>query len=191
MAVLQSTLALIRDRLDQQLRNLEPRSEDWVVLSNIVDNDGRVEDATRNKLVMMLVNIEQDTTISTYNPTVPGKNNVYTVVSPPLYINLYVLFYANFTGRNYPQGLGVLSSTLSFFQQMPVFTHQNLPGLDPVIDRLAFEVNSTDLTGLNYLLGAAGVKSLPCVLYKARMIPFRSAMPVAEVPAAERMDPNG
>lgn len=191
MTVINSTLKLIRDRLDQYLRNLDPRPDEWVVLSNVVDNEGRVEERTRNKLAMMLVNIEQDTTISTYNPTVPGRGNVYTVVAPPVYVNLFVMFYANFTGANYPQGLAVLSSTLSFFQQAPVFTQQNLPGLDPSIDRLAFELTSTDLTGLNHLLGAAGVKSLPCVLYKVRTLAFRSAMPVAEVPAAERLDPNG
>lgn len=191
MAVIKSTLTLIRDRLDQHLGNLEPRPDEWVVLSNVVNNDGRVEERTRNKLAMMVVNVEQDTTISTYNPTVPGRGNVYTVVAPPIYVNLLVMFYANFTGTSYPQGLAVLSSTLSFFQQTPVFTHQNLPGLDPSVDRLAFELNSTDLTALNHLLGAAGVKSLPCVLYKVRALVFRSGMPVAEVPAAERLDPNG
>lgn len=190
--ILQSTLTLIRDRLDEHLQRSTSCPDGWVVLSNIVDGDGRPEERTRNRLAMMLVGVEQDTTISTYNPAVPGRENVHTAVAPPLYVNLSVLFYANCTGLQYPAGLALLSNTLSFFQQTPVFTHHNLPGLDPGIDRIAVELRSPDVTDLGRLLAGIGARILPCALYRLRTIPFSSGMAIAEVrPAAGYAAPLG
>src|SRR5436853_173538 len=116
---------------------------------------------------MFLANIQHETAISTYNSTVPAKSGGgYVVVTPPLYIDLFVLFYANFLNNNYREGLGIISRTISFFQQNPWFTHANLPDLDPIIDKLTLEMTNLDVTDLNYLMGLMGTKYLPSVYYK-------------------------
>ena len=185
MANIQTTLELVRRRLNEFFRNAEPRTEDWVILSDIADHEGHPHEDAKNKLVMMLANIQHETIVSTYNPTVPAGGNRYSVVAPPLYIDLFVLFFANFYGKHYPDGLGVISRTISFFQQNPWFTHQNLPGLDPVIDKLTFEITNLDLVDLSYLMGMIGAKYLPTVYYKVRMIPFRGEAIQGEVPAVQ------
>jgi hypothetical protein len=96
------------------------------------------------------------------------------VVAPPLYVDLFVLFYANFADRNYIEGLTMISRVIAFFQQNPVFTRDNLPDLDPVIDKLRFEFTNLDLGSLNHLMGNLGVKYLPSAYYKVSMIPFQS-----------------
>lgn len=185
MDKLKTTLELIRNALNSSLQNISPRDENWVVLSNVVDNDGRPYEGARNAVTMFLANIQNETVVSTYRPTVPAAGgDGYVAVAPPLYLNLQLLFYANFADANYPQGLALISRVISFFQQNPTFTHANLPGLNPTIDKLAFELVSLDLTDLNYLMSLLGTKYLPSVLYKVRLIPFAGDAIQSEVPTA-------
>jgi hypothetical protein len=183
--LIQDTLECIRQRLNGYFQVADPAAEDWVILSNIVDQDGHMFEQARNKVVVFLANIQHDTTVATWNVTAPAGPNRYSVVQPALYINLFVLFFANFSGTNYPQGLGMISRTIQFFQENPCFDHQNMPDLPPPIDKLAFEFTNLDSVGLNYLMGLAGVKYLPSVYYKVRMLPFRTDAIQEQVPAAQ------
>ena len=63
------------------------------------------------------------------------------------------------------------------------FNHQNLPDLDPSIEQLTFEIVNLGPHELAQVMALAGVKYLPSVLYKVRMIPFASDAMKAEVPA--------
>jgi Pvc16 N-terminal domain len=184
MSEIRGTLEQIRTRMNETFLNAFPRDEDWVVLSNVADHDGVLE-ATHNKLVMLLAGIHRETAVSTFNPNVPAEGNRYAVVAPPIYIDLFLLFYANFSGKNYADGLSAVSWTISFFQQYLWFTHDNLPGLDPRIGKLTFEMVNLDPSGLSHLMGVMGAKYLPSVYYKVRMIPFQGDAMQAEAPAVK------
>lgn len=172
--VLQAVLEIVSSRLEDYFQTSDPSPESWVTLSNLTDQDGQPYEATRNKIVVYLANLQQDTTISTWNPATPIPGNRFGIGQPTVFINLYLLFYANFQGSNYPQGLGMISQTIQFFQENPVLNHQNLPDLPVKVEKLAFELTNLDGIGLSYLMGLAGVKYLPSVYYKVRMIPFQS-----------------
>jgi len=174
--VIQTTLELVRQKLNESLRNADPVMDDWVILSNIADHAGRPYEPAQNKIVMILAGIQQETTIT----NLPPARRVSEVAAPTLYVDLFVLFLANFYDGNYPAGLGMISETISFFQQHPVFTPDNLPGLDPAIDKLTFEMNNLALADLNDLMQMIGAKYLPSVYYRVRMIPFTNeALPDA------------
>ena len=190
MDQIKHTLVQIRDRLNEFFRELSG-DDDFVVLSNVVDQQGQPVAAAKNHLVMFLANIQHETTISTYNRTVPLSNDSYAVVAKPIYINLYVLLFANFESPIYEQGLGVISRTISFFQQNPSFNHTTMPELSSGIDKLTFELTNLDLTELNYLMGLLGTKYLPSVFYKVRMLPFDSDALHGEVPAVRRVGTPG
>jgi hypothetical protein len=175
MAVIQNTLRLISERLNEALAAADPKSKDWVSLSNLVNQTGQPFPNAKDKIVMCLANLQHETFVSSYQAAVPVANGQFAVIAPPLYIDLFLLFYANFGELNYSDGLGMISNTIAFFQQNPYFTHDNLPGLDPAIDKLTFEFSNLDLMSLNYLMGMMGVKYLPSVYYKVRMIPFQGA----------------
>jgi len=151
MSEIRGTLEHIRRRLDEFLSAEHPRSHEWVVLSNIIGD-------RNDRLIMVLANVQRET--ATAN----------AVVAPPLYIDLFLLFYANFGDDQYPEGLGVIGRTVRFFQENPLFTRDNLPGLDPEIDKLTFEMINLDLAELNHLVGMMGVRYLPSVYYKVRII---------------------
>lgn len=166
------TLDLIRDKLNQYFNNIHQENEEWTIISNVVKQDGTLYDNAKDKVVIFLANMQHETIISTYNKNMPATDERYANVAPPIYINLYLLFFANYFDGNYRDGLRMISGTISFFQQFSCFTQDNLPGLDPVIDKLTFEMVNMDMTEWSYLYGLVGTKCLPSVLYKVRMIPF-------------------
>jgi hypothetical protein len=188
MDMIRTVCELIRKQLNTFFQNTDRGDEDWVILSNIVDHDGVLCEAAKNKMVMVLTNITHETIVSTYNSTAKTKTGTYTVIQPPLYIDLFLLFFANFYDKRYSQGLGMISRTISFFQQNPWFTHANMPDLDASIDKITMEITNLDLLQVNYLMGMLGTKYLPSVYYKLRMIPFSSDAMQAAVPAAQGMD---
>jgi hypothetical protein len=191
MGAIFTTLELVRQKLNESFKNAHPRTDDWVVLSNIVDQEGRPNEDAKQKIVMLLANIQNEAMISTYNRTVPTDNDHFVAVAPPLYVDLYVLFFANFENKNYTDGLEMISETISFFQQNPWFTPDNLPGLDPEIKKLAFEFSNLEMTDLNYLMGMLGAKYLPSVYYKVRLIPFQSGAMKELVPGVRAVDAPG
>jgi hypothetical protein len=174
MAAIDSTLELVRSKLNDTLRRIDPRNDDWVILSNIVDQTGRPFEGAQNKVVLLLANMQEEPAAGGHPQRVPVETERVGAVHVPLYIDLSVLFYANFEQKNYVEGLRMISHTIAFFQQNPIFTHDNAPELDPSIDRLRFEFTSLDLTSLNSLLGNLGVKYLPSAYYKVGIIPFTS-----------------
>ena len=180
-------LNLVRKRLNEFIRaaHTGARTDEWVVLSNLFDHDSKAHEHCENKIVMFLANIQHETIHSTYQRNQPGTNDNYVTVTAPLYIDLYVLFYANFSGTNYKDGLHMISQVISFFQQSPAFNNDSLPGLDSAIGKLTFEITSLSVTDLNYLMGLIGAKYLPSAYYKVRMIPFQGDAISSEVPAAK------
>jgi Pvc16 N-terminal domain len=164
--MIRRVLELIRNQLNSHFQNIDSSDEDWVILSNVVDCEGHPFEEAKGKIVMFLANITHETIVS--------NSAARTPLPPPLYIDLFILFFANFYNENYRYGLEMISRTISFFQQNPWFTHDNMPDLDPSIDKLTMEMTNLDLREINYLMSALDTKYLPSVYYKLRMIPFAS-----------------
>ena len=157
MSKLLHTLELIRGQLDTYFQNADPRQEEWVVLANLVDPSGQPNSGANDRVVLFLAGITRETTVSTYQRTVPVADQTYAVVTPPLYVDLHLLVYANFYDRKYPVGLAMISGVLSFFQQYPYFNHQNLPDLDPSIEQLTFEIVNLGPHELAQVMALAGL----------------------------------
>ena len=186
MAILQSTLDLLRGRLDAAFQISDPRSEEWVALTNPVDLDGRVSESARNKIVMTLVGLQSETAIGTSPSFIPVAGDQFARIAPPLHLNAFVVFFANFTEGNYATGLGMLSRTIGFFQQNPVFTHDRLPGLPAEVDKIAMDFVNLDLMQANHLMGMQGLKYLPFALYKMRTLEFSSDAIAGLVPPVRK-----
>ena len=156
--------------LNQYLKRTFERSEDMVVVSNILEQDGTLASHIDNKIVAFLVNIEKET-VASAQPQARSIGGTRSVVSnTPLRLNLSLMFAAHFSGGNYPEALKGISATLRFFQMTPVLDHQNTPELDRRIDRLALEIENLDIQQLSNLWGILSTRYLPSVLYKVRMI---------------------
>lgn len=173
MASVRRVLEVIRNLANEYMQNLDRRADDWVILTSSIYHDGSVNEAIRNKVVMTLYNITRENVVSTYTPT-KGGGDGFAVVNPPIYIDLHLMFMANFPANTYSDGLSAISSIISFFQQNPWFSQSNAPDLGPEIDKITLEMSSLDPVEVNYVMGMLGTKYLPCVFYKLRMLPFAS-----------------
>jgi hypothetical protein len=180
MDLLKNTLTTICGISNTYLNNLDPRQDAWVILTSIVDHDGTTNKMTRGKIVMVVYNITREVFASTYAPSQmagPGakSSSGLPVSAPPLYLDIHLMFMANFIEQSYPDGLAALSGLISFFQQTPVLNAQNTPGLSPEIDQLTLDLENLSAVDVNYVMGMLGTRYLPSVFYKLRMIPFASS----------------
>lgn len=186
--MIQQAFELIRNRLNAFLGSVDPGSDGWVVLANLVDHEGKPFPGADNKIVMFLGNVEYEST-SLPARTAQLSGTTYASMAAPRLINVWMMFFANFYNQRYGDGLDMLSRTISFFQQYPRFTHDSDPALDPRIEKLTVEMVNLDFTQLNYVMSMIGAKYLPMVCYKLRMIPFTSEAIQATVPAVRRAGP--
>jgi hypothetical protein len=170
--VIDSALSQITGQLNEVLKRDVGSSEDLVVLSNLIEQDGSVATRVDNRLVVFLVNVERDTTA---RRAADSRGAGAAVASyPPVSLNLYVMVAAHFTDGNYAEALKFLSYAVAFFQSHPVLDRSTAPDLDPRIDRLVLEIENLGIQDLSNLWGVLSGHYLPSVLYKVRMVTFES-----------------
>lgn len=163
-------LSCLADEINEYFRIRLKISEDKVVLSAIVNQDGTIAIQGENKILVTLVNIEKES-IGKSNSGIPGST-VLINKSNALTINLYVLFSAYFSNGNYPEALRFISFIIAYFQQNSVFTRMNTPRLDVDIEKVVFELASISPEQLNNIWSCLGAKYMPSVVYKVRMLTF-------------------
>lgn len=187
--MIDSAITHITSYLNQFLRRSFDLTEDIVVISNIVEQDGTVAPGINNKLVAFIVNIEKDTAPYRQLPGSPGGPDRAVITYPPVYVHVYLMFAGHFSGNNYQEALKFISQTISFFQRRPVFDHQNTPDLDPQIDKLILDIENLDIKDLSTLWGVLGGKYLPSILYRVRMVAFDSGDVRMQVPTVTEPHP--
>ncbi|ALP53859.1 hypothetical protein Tel_12335 [Candidatus Tenderia electrophaga] len=187
--MIDTAISHIASELNQHLKRSFDLSEDVVVVSNLLEQDGSVAPHANNKIVVSLVNIEKDSVpFQQQNFASGGGRSI--VASPPLYFNLYLMFASYFSGSNYQEGLKFISKTISYFQGQGVFDQHNSPGLDTKINKLILDIENLDMQNLSSLWGMLSGKYLPSVLYKVRMVTYDSGAVKKQAPALTRPQPS-
>jgi hypothetical protein len=180
--VISAAIGHLADQLNEFLKQTYALTEDIVLMSSLVDAQGQALPTTNNKLVVFLTRLEKDTV--PYRQQAPGQAGApYQVTSSaPVYLNLYVMVAANFSGGNYPEALKLISGAIAFFQRHPVFDHQAAPGLDARIEKLVLDIENLDIQGLSNMWSLLGSHYMPSVLYKVRMVAFDTEDVIARLP---------
>lgn len=186
--MIDTSITVIADRLNQYLKNAFDLTEDVVVISNILEQDGSIAPHVDNKVVVFLVNIEKDNSVGN-RPELRHVGAARNPSSyPPIRLNLYLMFAASFGGKNYPESLKFISNTISFFQRSPVFDHQTAPEMDKRVEKLVLDMENISFRDLSSLWGVLSGKYLPSVLYKVRMLTFDADDVKAVIPALRDTD---
>ncbi len=177
MDAIRQGLEAICGAVNGNLNNIDQRADPWVALTSLVDHDGALNPAVKDKIVMCVYNVTREVSISTYQTTVSSGQGTsspgaLSVVAPPLYIDIHLMFMANFSEKTYSDGLAALSRLIAYFQQTPYFNHDNAPGIGPDIDKLTLEFENLSPVDVNYVMGMLGTRYFPSAFYKLRMIPF-------------------
>ena len=170
MSDIRNILEAICTAANEYLLNSARRPDAWVVLSSIVGHNGAISEHIHDKVVMTLYNITRESMVSNYTAARPG-NNAFAIVRPPIYVNLHLMFMANFTDKNYTEGLGAISDIIAFFQQNPCFTQTSLPTLKGV-DKLTMDMENLSPVDVSYAMSILGTKYLPSAFYRLRLLPF-------------------
>jgi len=151
-----------------------PGAPAQAVWGNIAQLD-RPEIATEldNHLVLSLVNLEEERALKNGRVSVKIGPNEFGYTNRPVYLNLFLLFAANY--RNYGTGLGRLAQVLRFFQGKQKFTFANSPGTGTpqtalMEFSLVMDLLSLSLEEVNHLWGFLGAKQSPFAIYRGRLV---------------------
>ncbi|HHT06419.1 MAG TPA: DUF4255 domain-containing protein [Hydrogenispora sp.] len=153
---------------------------DRVVLTSFVDDNGRVAIPT-DAIGLSLLNIEEERTFKEAAMIRTAKaESSSSFVTPPISLNLQIMFTAYF--KNYAESLKQLSFILGCLQTKPVFDRNNTPalvGLDTA--KLIFELNTLPLEQQHYIWSMIGLRYLPSVIYRVRMLTIFERDVISEV----------
>ncbi len=200
--MIDKALSILRDELEAYLRALQDDSAQ-VILENISLLDSADGANLKDKIIISLVNVEEESTLKNLSNRV-RLNGEISYIEPPIHLNLYLLFCANYIGGNPPKyisALGRLSKVIQFFQSKKVFSLHNSPNAsliqnaenlrDPELSslRITMELYTLTFEQINHLWGSLGGKQLPFAMYKARLVTIQDPLR-RDVPVIEETDNN-
>lgn len=176
--MIEESLRFIKTEMNKYLNfKIAPSAEERVVLGNIAKVGESTSSDLINKIVISLVNIEEDKI--SRNPENYVRVDQKTIYkNPSIHLNLYCLFAVN--RELYTDALKQLSLVIQFFQHKNVFTPQNSPGIDPGIEKIIFDLNTINFEQVNHLWATLGGKYIPSVMYKVRLVSIDEGFAEAE-----------
>ena len=164
-------LAIIVNRLNQQLASPETAPEDGVVLMDFADSSGPAPDA-QDKIVVLVSSITEDTVTRGLPRPVSDAN---LRKRDPVNLIIQIVVAANFAPSRYSRGLQALSRAVEFFQANPVFDRDNSPDMNGKgIERLSIDMESLSVDAVSQLWGVLGGSYLPSVVYRIRTVAIDS-----------------
>lgn len=184
-------LSLIRDELEAYIRSQGqglPTAN--VVLENVALLETQNDNLLTDNVIITLVNVEEESTLRNLPNLQKNAIGGYNYVDPPVNLNLYLLFCANFIGgqhpnNNYTEALKRLSYVMQFFQSRNTFTLSDAPNAavsqnpeelsNPEVTtmKLRLELYTLTFEQINHLWGSLGGRQIPFVMYKARLVKIR------------------
>jgi hypothetical protein len=184
--VLNSVIVLLNDYIgiaepDVMLGNLS--------LADSAQTDS--ENSIADRVVVSVVNIQQESTLRNMAANRQIFDNAGlprgVARNPGIFLNIYLLIGAN--KAQYNIGLQRISQVISFFQRNNILTVTDIPNLpDFGLDKIIFDLHSTNFEELNQLWGVMGGKYIPSVVYKMRLAYIDSLEEGMEIPVVKTID---
>ena len=182
-------LDTIKTELDEFISLKDPPmfgSQEICVVSNLVEQDGNLaftssSTSSDHIIVITVVNIEEERTFKDQVNYKKTDRDTIINVNPEIRINLSVLFTA-YSASSYTTSLQILSYVIGFMQMKNVFTPQNSPSLNGVVEKATITLNTLSAEQNNHLWGYLGAKYMPSVVYKIKMLTIQEDHKMAEGP---------
>ncbi len=200
-------LKLLRDELSnyifQNKTPDDPIEADDIILHNISLMESENNADLNNKIVITLVNTEEESTLKNSSNVFRTSNSV-KYVEPPVFLNLYILI-STTLGQDlqdaYEFALGRLSLVIQFFQAKKSFTvknspfatiagNNNIPQISKDELKLNVELYTLTFEQINHLWGSLGGKQVPFAMYKIRLVNIKENSG-QEAPLIEELVNNG
>lgn len=171
--MIHNILPVISSELNEYLKSRYNSLDDRVILSNAMDQEGRLAINEMNRMVCSLINIKEDRTLKA-TKGMRASEGMYYQGGGDIQITLELAFIALFKNSLYAEALKYLSGTIYFFQEKSVFTNANTPALTSNIDRLSFEMKTMNIEELQSVVSLLGIRHVPMVVYSVRLLTFSS-----------------
>jgi hypothetical protein len=185
--VIHVTVAQVARELNAYLNLRSPgMPEDRVTPGSLFDLNGAANGATKNRVVVQVVNVEENGVYRSLETHQPRSDGTHGRVNPPVRVNVYVLFVANLD--NYPEALKAISLVVAFFQNRYTF---EVSGNGDGASRVIFELYSMTFEQQNHLWASLGAKYMPSVIYRAAILDIRDLQTQAAVPPVEEIVTRG
>lgn len=193
---------IVANQRDADSPSTSLRPED-IMIGNVAALDNDQEGKLKNKVLISLVNVEEESTLKNGKYYIKNPlNNGIEYLHSPVFLNLYLLFSATLpdaaSSDNYERALQRLSLIIQFFQSKKSFTIKNSheSSFARAIDngflgelRLLPELYTLTFEQINHLWGSLGGKQVPFVMYKVRLVKIED--PIArEAPVIEEIREN-
>ncbi|MGZ4096771.1 MAG: Pvc16 family protein [Bacteroidia bacterium] len=151
-------LNFIASSLNEHIKRSLSVTEDVVILSNLVNNDGTAISGTENKLVITVFNLLPETSSKHIgiNKTTDVKSNGN--------LNTYFVISSNF--KDYRETLKLISIASDFFHDNNIFSKSDSPDLPGNLNELKVEDVKLDFTDLCSIWGYLGTNYRPSLNYK-------------------------
>lgn len=158
--------------IDIALNKLRTELELYLAGAGLVtiDNVALIESADKSAVlgehvIISLVNIEEESSMKNGLNFRKTQNGGVEYQNRPIYLNLYLLFTANFP--NYGVAITLLGRIIQFFQGQNTFT---LSTPEEGESQLSLDLYTMTFEQINHLWGSLGGKQIPFVMYKARLV---------------------
>lgn len=194
-------LQIIIKQLNHYIKSVEDSPGDMnfdpVILGNMAKTRiaGGVgdDDSLEERIVVSLVNVAEEAALKN-KPATKQVGLQSFEIQPPVYINLYLLFAANF--NEYSSAIDYLFRVIEFFQSKKIFKFKNAPlvsvdpnqGVSQSEIEVCLDLHTLSFEQLNDLWGSLGGKQLPFVMYRARLIPIQMELPMARTGMITEVD---
>jgi hypothetical protein len=174
-----------------------------VLIENIGLFETQNSQILTDNIILSVVNIEEESTLKNGRTYTKWPDGLARYENRPVYLNLYVLFTANFPGgvppnNNYIQALQRLARVIEFFQGKNIFTPATSPvTLPPELSdltnpaianlKLTTEIYTLTFEQINHLWGSLGGRQIPFVMYKVRLVMISEGTIRREVPLIQEI----
>lgn len=188
--MISKALTFISDFLNSEIKLTHGIDEDRVVVGSLINPDGTVTENIENKVIISVINLEHETVAKSLGNYINADGNSFGKVSPPVYLNLYLLVSANYNAGNYLEALKMLSTVISVFQANTYFTQQHHPEMKSPLEKLTLEIFNLPINELSHIWSGIGAKYVPSIIYKVRMISFKDDNISKEIPGLSGVQSN-
>lgn len=181
-------LNLIAQRLNQHLKSKFSSDDDLVIIGGLADDNGQRPEFSRNRLLLFVTNIAQDTTFaqdsmrrSVDRPEAASPASM-AAQTQSIHLNISIMLASNFDAENYVEGVKVLSQAMAYLQLHANFNPQNTPEMDKSIKKLSLEICDLSVGNSSHLWEAIGRSYMPSILYLMRTVSINADALPSEKP---------
>ena len=168
-----------------QLKSTDKRA----IVASLMSGEGKMNSEAREKLVISLINLSEEKNVQgNANHYARAGNKPIGRLSPPVDLNLNLLFAANF--KDQKEALKYISAVIGYFQVNRSFSPSAFPRLDASIDKLNAEIVNHDVDTLNNLWSLIGTHYMPSMVYRMRSIRVQEGKVKGEVGPITGIDPR-